>query len=630
MKTFRTIFFIQAKRLLTKRNIVVFLAIGLILILLLHEGKNRYLNLIENKNVFKEMEWNKVKQYVYYDQYAGYGIKIFYIPSPFVILHSDSKFDEVMSNVNVGERLNINMALNEGFSVENSGFMDFLGILLIFAVICGLFFGFEITINEDYSKFLYRQNSRWDKFLKSIISNIILLSIVFLILIGVCLSWLLLNGINLFNIFIFIIVLEVIINLSFFIAVGTVIGGLNKKKSTRRTILLLLIIGFIFFIPWVTTKINQMIIPAIESNSNFEAKNFKILMGTEKRIHDEIGTYKNDGKEAPENIKKIADNVQKKDLKKIHENENERRKRVLNKIKYNQTVLSIFPVTSSISTNKEISSFGDSCYVEFYLYSQRAKEDFKDFIFKKKFREKATPGKVEPFISKDDDKNVFYGKSHLPFNFWLGVFLTPFYTVLLLFFSIRILKKRMKIPEAKTAYKIEKEKDNTLFVHCKNETIKEDIFNFYQRQGACCLEKINTGDFMFNGVKAQEIFKHLCQVSGIDEQKALENLKQMGIKDLRGLPVCHEVIYKIYAAVTTAADSDLIVMNDFLKNESRELEKDFLRLLLFLEKAGKKVLYLSCQMWNTSTTFEDAILSPVSVVNGFTSFPMNVNNISVR
>ena len=226
---------------------------------------------------------------------------------------------------------------------------------------------------------------------------------------------------------------------------------------------------------------------------------------------------------------------------------------------------------------------------------------------------------------------MFYARSHLPFNFWLGVFLTPFYTVLILFFSIRILKKRLKIPEAKTVYTIEQEKDNPLFVLCKNETIKEDIFNFYQRQGACCLEKIETSDFKFNGVKAHELLKHLSVLRGIDEQKALENLKQMGIRDLRGLPVCHEVIYKIYAAVSTAADSsDLIVLNDFLKNESRELEKDMFNLLLFLEKNGKKIIYLSNQMWNTSKTFEDAILSPVSVVNSFTSFPMNVNNISVR
>jgi hypothetical protein len=420
-----------------------------------------------------------------------------------------------------------------------------------------------------------------------------------------------------------------ILNISFFSALGTIIGNLNRKKSTRRTILLILIIGFIFFIPWVTTKINQRIVPEIESVSNHEFLNFKLLMEAEREIFNEIGTFKNDGSIAPENVKKIVEKYKKSLFKDIMNNQNKRKKKVIQRIKVQQTILSIFPVTFSISINKEISSCGGKSYIDFFSYSQIVKEDFKNFILKKKFYEGAKPGKVEPFTSKDDDKNVFYAKSHLPFNFGLGVFLTPFYTVLLLFFSFRTLKKRMKVPGPTKAYQIENEEGNTLFVLCENVSIKQDIFNFYQNQQAVCLEKINTGDFMFNGIKAHELFKHLCQVSGVDEKKALENLTHMGIKDLSGLPVCHEIILKIYAAVTTAADSELIVLDDFLKNESREFERDFFSLLLFLEKSGKKIIYLSCQMKHTANYFDNNIKFP-AMVNGFKAFPMDFNNTTVR
>jgi hypothetical protein len=623
MNVFKTIFNIQSKRLFMKRNIFVFLVIGLILILLIQDGKNKYLTGIENIKEFQAMEVEKVNSFVYYDQYASYGIKILFIPSPFIILQSDSLSDEIMANVNIGERLNISTYLNQNFSDDNSGYTDFFGILLIFSVICGLFFGFEITINEDYSRFLYRQDTRRDKLLKSVISTIILLSIAFIILISICLLWLLVNGLNLFNRFIFIIVLEVIVNISFFIAVGTVIGGLNKKKSTRRTILLLLIIGSIFFIPWVTTKINQWIVPEIESVSRFEFVNFKLLMESEKRIFNKIGTYKNDGNIAPENIKKIVENEKKVVFTEIMENENKRKEKILNRIRFQQTILSFFPVTSSIAINKEISSCGGVSYLEFLFYSKGVKGDFRNFIIKKKFYEGAAPGKVEPFISK----NVFYAKSHLPFNFWLGVFLTPFYAVLLLFFSLKIQKKRMKIPKPTKAYQVEKEKDNPLFVLCENVSIKEDIFNYYQNQKAVCLEKINTDDFMFNGIKAHELLKHLSALNEVDKQKALENMGIMGIKDLTALPLCHEITSKIIAAVKTAADFDLIVLNDLVKNESRELERDIFNLLLSLEKSGKKIIYLSCDMKQSPSvnSFDDKIK-----VHGFETFPLNLSRTNLR
>jgi hypothetical protein len=623
MNVLKTIFSIQSKRLFTKRNLFVFLVIGLILILLVQDGKNKYLTGIENIKEFQAMEAEKVNFFLFYDQYAYYGIKILFIPSPFIILQSDSLSDEIIANLNIAERLNISTYLNQNFSDDNSGYTDFFGILLIFSVICGLFFGFEITINEDYSRFLYRQNTRRDKFLISVISTIILLSIAFIILIGICLLWLLVNGLNLFNRFIFIIVLEVIVNISFFIAVGTVIGGLNKKKSTRRTILLLLIIGSIFFIPWVTTKVNQKIVPEIESISKFEFVNFKLLMEAEKRIFNKIGTYKNDGNIAPENIKKIVENDKKGFFKEIMENENKRKEKILNLIRLQQTILSIFPVTSSIAINKEISSCGGVSYLEFLSYSKSVKVDFRNFILFKKFYEGAAPGKVEPFISK----NVFYGKSHLPFNFWLGVFLTPFYAVLLLFFSLRILKKRMKIPKPTKAYQVEQEKDNPLFVLCENVSIKEDIFNYYQNQKAVCLKKINTDDFMFNGVKAHELLKHLSALNEVDKQKALENMGIMGIKDLTGLPLCHEITSKIIVAVKTAADFDLIVLNDLVKNEPRELERDIFNLLLSLEKSGKKIIYLSCDMKQSPSvnSFDDKIK-----VHGFETFPLNLSRTNLR
>jgi hypothetical protein len=77
--------------------------------------------------------------------------------------------------------------------------------------------------------------------------------------------------------------------------------------------------------------------------------------------------------------------------------------------------------------------------------------------------------------------------------------------------------------------------------------------------------------------------------------------------------------------VLTASEFDLIVINDFVKKESREFENDFFRLLLSLEKSGKKILYLSTQMQQTSVPFVEDIK-----INGFKEFPLDFTDTSLR
>jgi hypothetical protein len=209
----------------------------------------------------------------------------------------------------------------------------------------------------------------------------------------------------------------------------------------------------------------------------------------------------------------------------------------------------------------------------------------------------------------------------------LGIFLTPFYSVLLLFLSFQIFKKRLKFKGSKHGYRIEKKKYNPLFVLCENESIKEDIFNQYKNQShTVCLEKINIGDLQFYGIKYHDLFSHFCQLIGDYEKKARENLVLMGIRDLEGLPETEEILQKIYAAVITASDFDLIVIDDFIKKESREFEYYFFRLLLSLEKSGKKIVYLSTHMQQTSVpSFEEN-----TKFTGFKEFPLDFTDTSLR
>jgi hypothetical protein len=141
-------------------------------------------------------------------------------------------------------------------------------------------------------------------------------------------------------------------------------------------------------------------------------------------------------------------------MKKIfRENEDKLKSQTLDKIRTHQTLSSLFPTLFYFSTCESISSTSVNSYMDFHSYCQVKKDGFSDRIREKSHQkeEEKSKGvdnkqskKVENFIKGDED--LFFAKPKLPYNFWLGVFLTLFYSVLLLILSFGILKKRIKVP----------------------------------------------------------------------------------------------------------------------------------------------------------------------------------------
>ena len=80
-------------------------------------------------------------------------------------------------------------------------------------------------------------------------------------------------------------------------------------------------------------------------------------------------------------------------------------------------------------------------------------------------------------------------------------------------------------------------------------------------------------------------------------------------------------IKKIYAAVTLANLPKRIVIDDFFKNESREFENIVKDVLTKLLKAGKRIIYLSCEIYDVSGMNED--LKPGVV-------PINLDDVTLR
>jgi hypothetical protein len=591
----------------------------LVLFTLAIDGVHKYQSFLEDSKKFQESEREKVSTYQRYDQYGGYGIRLLSIPPSIGIIYNGS-FKTILANVNTGERLMIATPLKgKGFFKKDNSYVDIVGIILIFFSLFGLVTGYKTTKNKDYISIFSQRRSPGKGFFILIFSRAVIINLLSLLLISISFLVPLVKSLNLFEGYFLYFALTVVGLITFFFSIGAVVGAC--KKWGTSIILGLLFFLLVFMVPWMIEKKNSDSASDIQSLYDFEKETLSVLMKVEKELKLKFGTLPV-GEEPAKELMNAIELALNNEFKKLVQYENKRKNEIYNKIIQNQKIAALIPVSFFKTTVEEITGSGGNNLISFYNYCQKRKLEFLSFYIKKRYIEKASV--IESFVKKNE--NIYHAKSSLPTCFWFGIGLTLFYTVGLLFLSYRIHKKNQKIQEPKKAYQIEKEKDNPLFVLCENKENKEDIFNYYQGQKeSVCLEKINTSDFQFNGFKAKELLKHLSGLSGVDEQKALENLTHMGIKDLSALPVCHEIILKIYVAVKTAADFEWIVMDNFLKNESRELQKYFFNLLLFLEKSGKKIIYLSCDMKQSANSFDDNIK-----VDDFKAFPMDLNNTSVR
>jgi hypothetical protein len=503
-------------------------------------------------------------------------------------------------------------------------------MLFLFGVLASIIYGKDLIVKKEYLKFISILTSQVKSFWFTILSRIIILFMAGLVLYAISLLPLLIfDGINLFSTS-FPTLLVFILSILFFFNIGALIGLI--KKQVFRTLVSIVVYFFLaMLLPLGMSFYSEISAKDIPSLIEYNFKNFNVVMQEEGKWKEKYGSSKSKESTIEEENKEYEEIMRK--MKQIFRgNEEFIRKLSLKKIKQNQAFASFFPSLFYISVCESNSSTCVISQIEFNNYCQEIKEEFVDFIiekeieesYKKKEKKDSKKIEIENFIKGDDD--LFFAKPKLPYNFWLGIILTVIYSIAILLILYWQHKKRLIIPASKISYKITFEKGNVLFIHCENDSIKTDIFKHYQNQGnALCLEKIDISHFQFNNIKPGELFKHLCRVSGTDEKKAIKNLEYMGIRDLSIFEPDEETILKIYTAVRTAGDYELIVLDDFLRKESKKFELCFHQLLLALEKSGKKIIYLSTESYDVVENFEDIIK-----IDKFEIIPIDLQGVTLR
>ncbi|MCK4766292.1 MAG: hypothetical protein KAW12_29120 [Candidatus Aminicenantes bacterium] len=484
MKTFSCFLILEFKRLFSKKNIILFLIFLLLALYFVQEGTHDYKAVIESKENFQEVERINIGKFINYAQYAFFGFRVKFIPSPLSIFFSNSGVvAELTAFVDSGVRLRIYSSfLGKNLYSERSGsFKDFFGIILLFGSLLCLFIGYDCLRHREYLKFLASILNYRKVYFSLFFSRLLLLNIFFLFIVGCALGLIKLNGISLSSAeYLFLggyCALMALLSL-FFASLGVLAGSI-KSRSLGTAMIMALWFALIFLIPGAITRIVARKADNITSAYNLEQKKLNLLSAFEKRALNEAQRYTN-LKEKEESEKELVESYWDNELAKIQALEKKMQDDMEDSLKYFQGLSLFFPSTFLLSVNNEISSRGYENFLDFYRYIQQLQRQFIRFYLNKRYY--SNYKKIESFVKADE--NIYHGKTRLPRNFPAGLLLTAFYVGILSFVSYYRFKRFLFVLQDKAVLDpgklaLDLNKGETVVLLTTAATIIDQLYNVF-------------------------------------------------------------------------------------------------------------------------------------------------------
>jgi len=480
---FKTVFAFEFKKLFNKRNVLIFLVILLVLIVFSWEGIDEYKTTLKNRKPFLETEKAKTSRFLNYTQYGTRGVRLLLIPAPLSVIFNDlAIYSGLVANIDTGEGLYIyNTFKGKNLFANSGGYMDYSGIIFFISCFLALIYGYDITRKREYLKFMANTFGYKRTHFLIILSRTILLNLALLLICGITLLWLLINGINSVNSFFLCFVLVLILLVTFFLLIGSNIGRI-KNKSVKFITLVSVYCLFLVLIPWVIKK--AVYVEAknnMNSNYMLEFKKFGMLMNFEDRFDEKFGIWKS-GKEAPGDVKAMIQSGQEKEYKEIYKYEMEMLNAIKKRVKVYQTLCALFPTSFYLSCNRELSGSGFQTFIDFYSHVFKTKYEFIDFFVVHKFHKPLTNEGVKVFLK--EGKNLFFAKSHILNQFLLGIGLMLFYIAVLYILSFRGYKKQIEEePGELKDLGIDIKPGKFNYMVTGDQGLKNQVFNFLSGRG---------------------------------------------------------------------------------------------------------------------------------------------------
>ncbi|NIM18020.1 MAG: hypothetical protein GTO45_38995 [Candidatus Aminicenantes bacterium] len=600
-------------------NVIFLLIFTLVGIFFVYSGIVEYKNFQKEKALFITHEKNKVDLYVTYSQYGDYGFRVLYEPSPLSLFFNNSSvFENLYSNVDMTEILKVNTSYKGRNLLQKKGFFkDLAGLFFLFGSLFMVYMGMASLKSEKiFFKFgnLILRLVILDIFFLGLVSALQRLPKLFALQFAPEESKILLYF-----------VLFLLCFLSFFYAAGLFIRMVSRKKQRAYIYIFIFWFVSVSVIPECMTIFLHNKSQLLQANEKYNIMKLEEVMNFEKEVQKAIVGIKTLGernKIYQKMVKHFLDTGYRKNTK-IEEEINNNIEKVMREY---ESVMQLYPTSFYNFSCGELSSKGYSGYIDLVSYTLKLRHEFIQYYLKKRYE--SNDKKIIPFVKGEE--NIFKASSRLPGSFFVGGGLTLALTIFLFLASYLVfLRRSNRIPTAKKPqYKFRK--GNTYFVLCKNDQFKNDLFTYYKAEkDTICIDNVNADD-IDTGVGLTHMLSYFCKITGVGEEAALKNLRMLGIDDPKNrkwnkekLP--EEIVQKMYCAISMAGDQQMIVVKDFLKGKSRELERQFLNLVSRLNNSGKIVVYLSTEIFLTSLPFEGDIK-----INSYKSFKIDPQAVSLR
>ncbi len=590
-------------------------------------GVTEYKEFLKKKSDFSHLEKEKFDALVNYDQYAKVGFRVLFEPSPLMVFFKKTDFvQNLEANVDSSEVVNIyNLRKGRNAFTVDENFGDLSGIVTIFGTFLMMFMGMSSFRRRDWIDFFTKRFV-----LKTILARLFWLNIVFAILFFVSYLFPLLLGISFSpqeqKIYIFYSLLSNLF-LSFFFILGVTISSVFKYHKKAVASVFIVWFTLVFLIPEVGKIHLMQRVSDIPSAEELNLEKMKILLSREREMKSFVQKMilkekKVDREKIQKIMKEFSEDFMKTGYTKNKRNESNFHDKVAGVIHQYEHRSNYLPVDFFQFISREASSKGYGEYLNFVEYILDLKDRFIRFYVYKRYE--ATDQKIESFVKSTE--NFYKSETRLPESFYRGLSFLGFYFIIIVILLI-VLNRKKYGNLTKPRLPVDFAKNSILFLLVNPER-QSGMFEAF-KDGSVTLLDVSSRDPYIEDISINTFINFSCRQKGIERTEIIKNLKEFKINKsklndrLSSFPF--EQIKKIVASVALADKKDTIVINDFIKNEAREFENQFLKILSRVAATGKKIIYLSSDIYSPSSTFNGEIK-----IESYKTFQVDPKMISLR
>lgn len=523
MSHFIALFLLGIKQFFSKRNLILFLVMLLLLLYGVNKGIYNYKVMVENSKEFQKIEALMFGNVMTYLQYSSVGVRYMSVPSASVIFFTDSPLmTELAAKIDSTITLDIynNCKGSAVFESNNRDFLRFSGLLVLLGTLFVLFTGYESMCRKEYLKFLSSKFSHIKVFMAIIFSRFISIIFTLLVLFGLMVGVVRLRGIELMHTDVkglWAYLLSTVLILLIFLVIGGMIGTMRSNTICISMIMGVWIVS-VFIIPGIFDSIIEERADDIVSSYKSDLNKYKRGADFERKSEEKYGKF--DEKNIVSE-REIIEDLWKNHYPNIAEIE-ERLKNEISEVidKYRKLNI-LFPTSFYNLTALEVSSRGYENYLDFYNYSQENQKKFSRFWIDRVYYN--DPKELVSFIKGGE--NIFHGKSRIPRNFVPGVALHLFYAVALLFGSYIRFKKWLYAPIDKKTFnekdrniRLKRGKINVLYSH--RPGLRDQLYLLFS--GRKIRRKLPTPSFnvtlegeTISDISIKDGFVYICHPSAI-------------------------------------------------------------------------------------------------------------------